>query len=246
MNTTAMKGYKKIKRDTLDPTPGFFNAMVGLLLHPADTTENLLSNDRPPYVILMFLFTVATACLPIFFEITRGYLPAYHAQHVFTLIGMYSILLVIFIIFETAFLFILGIRTSLAHMTAALVYSLIPIVVVICFFYIFSYSTTGSLSFMDSLFSGQYEPSTAVQLVIPYAIMIAQVAVLLVFLNAIKVIGELFLANAIVLTAASSIPLALAVWSTKNLMELVRPGISLLFPDMLGVKALISFISGMI
>lgn len=240
-----MKDYKKVKRDTTDPTPAFFSAMVGLLLHPGDTSENLLKNERPPYVVLMFLFAVATACLPIFVEITRGYLPAYHAQHVFTLVSVYSILLVIFILFETIFLFFLGIHSALAHVTAAVVYSLTPIIVVICFFYIFSYFTTGSLAFLDPLLSGRMEPTQSIMQVIPYAIVIAQLSVFMVFLHAVRVIGDLYFINALILTAASLIPLLAATWSAKNLLELARPGISALVPDMLGFKALVDFVSTM-
>lgn len=219
--------------------------MVGLLLHPGDTSETLLQEDHPPYVVLMFLFTIATICLPIFFEMSRGTIPTYHIQRVFSLLSMYTILMLIFVVFETVFLFFLGVRGALTRMTAAVVYSLVPLVVVVWIFYILSYLSTGGLEFVTALLEGRFEPSDTRMKAIPYAIALAQLAVFIVFVHAVRAIGDLYYVNALILTLVSIIPLQLAVLATKSLMDTVRPGLSVIAPDMLGLKMLLEFVASL-
>lgn len=204
---------------------GFFGALFGLVTQPAETTQTLLAHDSPRHAFSL-LFSVALVFFGPFLFYMFKYGPAiYRPQLIygFTVFLVLSVLL--FVLIESILLLITGLDFSFTQLFAIIAYSLAPLVAFFLLVYVFNYMSVGSISMVNLLVNPKTVMADKFMKILPYAMLIAEANVLIVFAYSIKVVGGLHMPTAIILTAFSILPLTVAVYVGLYFADQISPGL---------------------
>lgn len=187
--------------------PTFLTALLGLIIAPSETSETLLSVDRPKHGLKMILCLVLTLTVPIGIHYYVNGRTLYHPQ-LFSLLSVAALLgFVFFVIFEKILLRLLGTRVSFPVLTTALTYPLAPLILSIWIVYFVNYIASGSILSLTFLPSGYASKSYTYLAVLPWIIVLGTGSGFLLLIFALRSAGRMILANAFLSALLSFIPL---------------------------------------
>lgn len=218
-------------RDTSGP--GFFEAFLGLLLQPGETTEQLLSAPVPPYIVRFLILGVAALYVPLLFELNRYGLGLFQSDVLFSITILCFFSLLVFLVIEALFLNLLGVNISVPQLLGIIAYCLVPATLALLLIYLFNYLSVGRLSLIQYLITGNFEGEDRFIRVMPIVVAIVLMAMLLVFHYGIRFIGEYGHFTGIVLSAFSLLPLYVALLVGLFLAEIARGGTIKIFMRLL-------------
>jgi hypothetical protein len=204
--------------------PNFLEALFGLIALPGGATEDLLSQEDPPYGATIFLCLFLTLFVPIASQLYKYGVTVYDNNAIFSIFFVIFITLLIFLIVEGLFLQILGVDIPLKHLTSMVAYCTVPFMFAIWLIYLFNYLSTGNLSLLKMLMTGFSVESDRFLQVTPLAFFIAQLMVLLVFFYSIRFLGRMHFFTAFAVTLLSLIPFYLSFIIALLLGNSIRPG----------------------
>ena len=203
---------------------GFFEAFFGLVTQPAETTNILLLQTRPKYVLRLLGLLYLTLFGPVLYYIFKYGTTVYNPVSVYGLVLVLTFGIMIFVLLEAIFLYLSGIQYTLYHVFALTAYCLAPLIAVFILIYIFNYLSTGSLSFISMLMNSTSLHNDRFLRIIPYALAIAQINVLVVLSHGLKFLGDLHFSSSIIFGLGSIGPAFVALWTAVYLADMGLPG----------------------
>lgn len=221
--------------------PSFVQALFGLIVEPNHTTKLLIDRPRPPYVLRFFALVLFTIFAPMAYQLYNFRTVFWRSDAILSLVLIFTFTVLVFILTETIFLFILGIPSSIWQVTACVAYAAVPLIFVTWLVYVFNYFTTGSLTLLNLLLWGQYPIDDAFIRLMPIALTVTQIIVILIFSYGLKHMGELSTPTSLLLTVFSLIPFYSALLVSVYIGELARPGTFAIFLRIIGSPSSLTF-----
>lgn len=205
-----------------------YDALIGLTTEPYSTTLRLIEN-RPqsaPYKLVTLL--VVSVFLPLLSHIILNQQVGGSEIAVGLLLAS-VVNLVLFVVLESILLKVLGIDSTLEDAFAVTAYATTPLTLFVWLVYAFNLGTSGSLTIIDAILSGNLYYNDKFLLVVPYAFIIVQANCALILYYSLKKLGELHPISAIVTVLlsivagyiSSAVGLLVGEVASPGLMEVV-------------------------
>ena len=202
----------------------FFDAVIGLTTEPSFVTENLLSEERPPYTLRLISLLGISVLLPLAIFMQRYGVLITKMDLMISITMVALLVILIFGLIELLFLHAVGVDVSISQVLAITAYAVTPFNLFIWLMYLFNYLTSKSLSVFMLIVFGYNGLDDRFLFILPLAIIIAELNVLLVFMYGLRKLGSMHTITATTLTFLSLFPFALSVLIALLIGEIIRPG----------------------
>jgi len=203
----------------------FLEAFFGLILEPRTTIAILFEDESPRHGLSFIIVLLITIFGPVLTQTSKYGDPFETIPAVYALALLMLITIIVFLLLESWFFMLMGIDCNSWSLFSAIGYCCAPLVVVVIFIYGFNYISSGYLSLLRVLVTGQWGYATKFVKVLPLALCIAQVSIVVLFYYSIKRVGELHTLSALCLTLFSLVPFYIAFTLGLLVAQLVHPGI---------------------
>jgi hypothetical protein len=221
---------------------GFFDTLFGLVTQPGETTNILLLQSQPKFIKRLLALVYVTLFGPVIYYIIKYGTDVYNPTSVYGLIVVLSLSIMFFVLFEAILFYLSGIPYSIRQVFALTAYSLTPLIAVFILIYIFNYLSTGSLSFVSLMLNSGSMRFDRFLRIIPYALIIAQINVLVVLTHGIKYLGDMHFSTAFLFSLFSLGPAYISLWIAVKIADIGLPGTKENISEFLsGVAMLASF-----
>lgn len=208
----------------LQPIPGFFHALLGLVVAPRSTTVRLFAVPSPPFSITFLILLLISVFEPVLVQQYKYGMSVYDLSAVLSIFLTFLFSFLIFMILELLLLRLFSVPCSFEQALALISYSLVPLILVIWVIYFFNYLTSGSITLAQYLVTGHVEGFDSFFDILPVVFSIAEFIVLVVFFFSIRALGQMFPITALGITAFSLVPLILAIILGMVLADWAHPG----------------------
>lgn len=222
----------------------FLDAMFGLLFEPGGTVRTLLSSARPPFSFTIFLCLILSIVVPIVAQTYKYGYTIFNIEAVASLALILFFTVLIFILVEGIFLQLLGIHVTIRQLWCTVAYCITPFILALWLIYLFNYLAMGRLTLVTLFMTGHSAVDDRFLRIIPFAMLIAQLNMLVVFFHSVRFIGELHTLTATIITLFSLVPFYVALLIALSIAELARTGTIALFQKILLSPASLTYFSG--
>lgn len=223
-------------------TTNFLEVLFGLHFQPEQLTEDLFSNENPPYVFTLYLCLLLTILVPVVTQAIYFQEITYHWDRVLSATIFLLLSLVFFIILEMVTLWILGIGARANHIVAAISYTLPPVLNAIWLLFIWNYFTDGSITIISRYMTGYAVVDPWVSSAFPYIMIVANISGVIIFTFALRAIGKLQIITAICTAVISQIPLYSAMILGIFVAEIIVPGTAATISNMVDWPAVVDWL----
>ena len=203
----------------------FGEAFFGLILEPRATIEALFQEESAEHGLSMLVTFLAALFLPMLlwgprYGAASETIPATYS---FALLVLLTIL--VFFMFQGWLFMVLGIECSAWNRFTIIGYCCAPLVIAVVVVYSFNYFSSGYISLLRVLITGQWGHATRFVKVLPIALILAQLAALAVYFYSIRAACGLHTVSALAVTVVSLIPFYLSFSLGLLGAQFVHPGI---------------------
>ena len=139
----------------------------------------------------------------------------------------------LFVFLEALFLRIFAIRPSFAKLAASVCYSLMPLIAVFLVMYVINYLASGSVAYLTIVLNGYAAENVAYKQIVPWVVTVGFGLSFIVFVHALKALGDLYSANALMIAALSLLPLVAAFAVAVVSADFLLKGLSGVFQEIL-------------
>lgn len=213
--------------------PNFLDAIFGLLFEPGSTVRTLLSSEKPPYGGTIILCLVLSIYVPITAQIVKYGGTIFNSDAILSLSLILLFTMLIFVLVEGIFLQLLGISVTVRQLWSIIGYCVTPFVLALWLIYLFNYLAMGRLTLVTLFMTGSSLNHDKFIRIVPFAILVAQLNVLVVFFHSVRHIGEMQWLTAFLVTFLSLIPFYVALFIAVSIGEIARRGTIELFEKVL-------------
>jgi len=207
----------------------FMESLFGLILQPGETCEKLLRQDNPPFAYTYLLCFILSIFVPIFAQLFKYGVTVYNPEALLSVFLVIFFTFLFFVLMEALFLRLCGVDCDFKYIFASVCYCIGPLLFALWLIYFFNYLSTGRLSIVHLIMTGNIEIPDRFINVIPIALLISQLTVLVILFYCIRFLGEMYSETALLVTLLSLIPFALALGVGLYLGDLAKPGTQQLF-----------------
>lgn len=203
---------------------GFFEAALGLLISPRDTSAALIDEGRPRYALTILFAAMLTLWMPAIAQSYRFGFALFKSGSL-TLVSFLGIMsFLIFLVLEALLLHSFRREASPSITFACIAYSCVPAILVTWIVYLANLVFSGSLTLMTRLILGFGELGAEFVQTLPYLLAFGALTVAAVFLGTLRGAAELGGIAALLVTALSVLPLGLSIIISMVLSEALRTG----------------------
>lgn len=204
---------------------GFLEAFLGLILEPR-TTINVLFAEETPRHGLGFIITLLISIFgPVMLQTSYYGPPSETIPAVYALAVLILVTVMVFLLLERLFLVVVGIDCTSWALFSLIGYCCVPLVVTVIFIYGFNYASSGYLSLLRVLVTGQWGYATKFVKVFPMALAIAQLSIMVIFFYGMRRMAHVHTLTALCLMIFSLVPFYMSFFLGLLGAQLLHPGI---------------------
>jgi hypothetical protein len=155
-----------------------------------------------------------------------------HGRLMYEPMALVSLLLVLiltciyFIFIESIFLLIFGVNASISGLAHSVCYSMPPVIFILWIMYVANYCTTGTISFVTFAMTGYAADDDPFIKAAPVILNIGFCVAFFVFFRAIKLMGDMFNTNAVIIGVLSIFPFHVGLILAVITANFIHPGTS--------------------
>ncbi|MBN8550281.1 MAG: hypothetical protein J0M12_13260 [Deltaproteobacteria bacterium] len=213
--------------------PNFLDAIFGLLFEPGSTVRSLLSAEKPPYGNTILLCFVLSVFVPIAAQVYKYGNTIFNSDAILSLSMIMLFTLLIFVLVEGIFLQLLGIHVTVRQLWSMVAYCVTPFVLALWLIYLFNYLAMGRLTLVTLFMTGSSLDHDKFIRIVPFAVLVAQLNVLVVFFHSVRYLGEMEWLTSALVTFLSLVPFYVALFVALSIGEIARHGTIALFQKVL-------------
>lgn len=206
------------------PRVRFINSIFGLVTQPSQTCQRLFRQDFPPFIISFAICILLTIFVPIVTQVVYLDLLAYNSTILVSVSVVVFFTLATFTVIELVFLQLLGIEILLEQIIAAIIYSSVPLMVMLWVLYGYNHYQYGSITLITQLLTGYRQLPRDLESILPYFVLVTHLQGIWVFRCCLKQIGGLQSATAFLVTVVSVVPFYICFLIALALSEYAAPG----------------------
>ena len=208
----------------MDKEPSLIGTVVGLICAPKSTCEILLKAKRPRHVVSILALLYLIILAPIVITSFTTNQPLYNTNSIAVLFAVFTIGLILFIIFEYLFLRLMAVKITIPRLTAAIVYSLIPLIGIILAMYVLNYCFNDNLIYISFVLNGLARGNPAANAFIPWILYIGAITSFLIYFFSLHAISEMLYPSSFITALLSVLPMALAALVASLISSVLIPG----------------------
>lgn len=202
----------------------FVQAFFGLIFRPFATIDKLFFYPKPVYSAGILLFLCLTVLVPIFAsELIHGRM-MYKPIQVTSLLLVLVMTFIYFVFLESLFLMLLKVPSTVSGLAHSICYCMPAITAMLWILYIANYLTTGTLSFVTFALTGYATADDPFIRAVPVLLNIAFFIMFLVFTRALKLMGDMFTTNSVIIGLLSIFPFHAALILSVLSANFINPG----------------------
>jgi hypothetical protein len=204
----------------------FAGAFLGLLLAPRDTMTKVLFAKKYHFGIMMLVLLLLVIFTPFFVQLRLKHISLYKGNYLKSVVLVSTIAFFLFIFLENIFLRILSLKVSLPGLACAVALCLAPIILMILLIYTLNiHAAQGSFDYMTVALAGFAREDAGYGRALTWIVWMGGFMIFMDFLYALKYLGgDMFTANAAIITLLSVIPLFGAVLISIVMANIFLPG----------------------
>lgn len=204
--------------------PGFFESCIGLVFEPAYSTSVLLDTRNPPHALSCLLLFFVTLATPVIVQLSIYHWKFSNVEAVLGVSLTLSLLLLLFVLLQRILLLILRVKASMHQVFALACYCAVPLTFALLLIYLFNFLSDGRLTVVEFIVTGSAPFSSKFLKVLPFAFLVVQLNILLLFYYGLRVIGRLGFFSGVFITIFSVAPLYGAFIMAAFVGELLHSG----------------------
>lgn len=213
-----------MQNDDRENKIGFIGALFGLAIQPWESTQLLLQDEKPRFAISFLVLFILIIFGPALIYILQHGDQTPVPQKINMLAVAFLTFLILYIIFQAIFFFILGFEFTFAQLFASIIYSLTPFMALLLIVYAFNYISSGNFRFLHAMAQGQISAPLAYTKIMPWLVMITELSMFFTIMFSIKVLNDASNTSAFIYTFLALAPLAAAAYGSGIISEIFVPG----------------------
>lgn len=204
---------------------GFFDLLMSPILDRQGTMDHLLlERPSPPYLISSLVSLLVVLVLPTIVFMYRSGVAPVNKEAAWGITLSLAATFVVFTLSTTVLLRIMGIHSPLIKVIAANIYSMVSMIPLMLAYYIANVAVEGELTIVTFFAHGEPSPTDWLIEMFPLLVYFACLLMFLMFINAIRAIGNTPMSTAIMLSLLC-IPLLIGSYTVgATLASQVFPG----------------------
>ena len=204
---------------------GFIESFCGLLLNPAETTEELLAEEHPPFTIPIIFILIASILIPLGIQhLSTIDTSFYTPVALYSVFVVLALTLTLFIAMEYVMFQIVIAPMSFRSLYSITIYCLVPVTATLILVYCANYYYSGSLTFLTLIMTGYAKTTDNFLSVLPIVFVVLQFYVLIIFFSGIRAASECSGFTSFALTIFSIIPFYVAFIAAIVVGDSIYPG----------------------